>query len=84
LPSLLIQLENKVLEMEYVAIDNLKVMEVIKRKWDLPVPKDSKSFIAYYFDQILKQLKISESFATFYPFVKKYFNELILTLEDET
>jgi len=71
-PSLSIPLENKVLEMEYVAIDMLKGMEVIKRKWDLPVPQDSKSVIAYYTDQILKQLKIGGAFATFYPLVKKY------------
>jgi type III restriction enzyme len=54
LPSLNIPLENKVLEMEYVAVDMLKGMEVIKRKWDLPVPQDSKSVIAYYTDQIQK------------------------------
>jgi type III restriction enzyme len=50
----------------------LKGMEVIRRKWDLPVPKDSKSVIAYYTDQILKQLKIGTAFASFYPLVKKY------------
>jgi len=71
LPSLNIPLENKVLEMEYVAVDMLKGMEVIKRKWDLPVPQDSKSVIAYYTDQILKQLKIGGAFASFYPLVKK-------------
>jgi len=72
LPTLSIPLENKVLEMEYVAIDMLKGMEVIKRKWDLPVPQDSKSVIAYYTDQILKQLKIGGAFASFYPVIKKY------------
>jgi len=78
-PSLSIPLENKVLEMEYVAIDMLKGMEVIKRKWDLPVPQDSKSVIAYYTDQILKQLKISGAFATFYPLVKKYVIEKLFS-----
>ncbi|MCG2820742.1 MAG: hypothetical protein L6371_02505, partial [Candidatus Atribacteria bacterium] len=58
LPSLKIPLENKVLEMEYVAVDMLKGIEVIKRKWNLPVPQDSKSVIAYYSHQILKQLSI--------------------------
>ncbi|MEM3592963.1 MAG: DEAD/DEAH box helicase family protein [Candidatus Micrarchaeia archaeon] len=82
LPSLKIPLENKILEMEYVAVDMLKGMEVIKRKWDLPVPKDSKSVIAYYTDQILKRLKISGAFATFHPLVKRYvieklFNEKV-------
>jgi type III restriction enzyme len=72
LSSLSIPLENKVLEMEYIAVDMLKGIEVIKRKWDLPVPQDSKSVIAYYTDQILKQLKIGSAFASFYPLVKKY------------
>jgi type III restriction enzyme len=86
LPSLLIPLENKILEMEYVAVDMLKGMEVIRRKWDLPIPKDSKSVIAYYTDQILKQLKIPGAFSSFYPLVKRYvieklFNERV-NLED--
>jgi len=79
LHSLSIPLENKVLEMEYVAIDMLKGMEVIKRKWDLPVPQDSKSVIAYYTDQILKQLKIGGAFAVFYPLIKKYVLEKLFT-----
>jgi len=79
LTSLAIPLENKILEMEYVAVDMLKGMEVIKRKWNLPVPQDSKSVIAYYTDQILKQLKISGAFATFYPLVKKYVIEKLFT-----
>ena len=79
LPSLALPLENKILEMEYVAVDMLKGMEVIKRKWDLPVPQDSKSVIAYYTDQILKQLKICGAFAAFYPFVKKYVIEKLFS-----
>lgn len=86
LPSLQIPLENKILEMEYIAVDMLKGMEVIKRKWDLPVPRDSKSVIAYYTDQILKQLRISGAFESFYPVVKRYVIELLftdkVTLED--
>ncbi|OSS41652.1 Type 3 restriction-modification enzyme helicase subunit [Desulfurella amilsii] len=81
LPSLKIPLENKIIEMEYVAIDMLKGMEVIKRKWELPVPKDSKSVIAYYTDQILKQLKIGGAFARFYPMVKRYVVEKLFTQE---
>jgi len=77
--SLTVPLENKVLEMEYVAVDMLKGLEVIKRKWDLPVPQDSKSVIAYYADQILKQLKIGGAFASFYPVVKKYVVEKLFT-----
>ncbi|MCD6398950.1 MAG: hypothetical protein J7L08_03435, partial [Candidatus Aenigmarchaeota archaeon] len=75
LPSLKIPLENKILEMEYVAVDMLEGVERIKRKWNLPVPKDSKSVIAYYTDLILKELKIGGVFASFYPLsllVKKY------------
>jgi type III restriction enzyme len=72
LPPLSIPLENRILETEYIATDMLKGMEVIRRKWDLPVPQDSKSVIAYYTDQILKQLKIGGAFASFYPLVKKY------------
>ncbi len=79
LPSLAIHLENKILDMEYVAIDMIKGVEVIKRKWDLPVPQDSKSVIAYYTDQILKRLKISGAFASFYPVVKKYVAEKLFT-----
>lgn len=79
LPSLAILLENKILEMEYVAVDMLKGLEVIKRKWDLPVPQDSKSVISYYTDQILKQLKIGGAFATFYPLVKKYVIEKLFS-----
>jgi len=79
LPSLSIQLENKILEMEYVAVDMLKGMEVIKRKWDLPVPQNSKSVIAYYADQILKQLKIGGAFDIFYPLVKKYVIEKLFS-----
>ncbi len=86
LPSLKIPLENKILEMEYVAVDMLKGMEVIKRKWDLPVPQDSKSVIAYYTDRILKQLKIGGAFASFHPMVKKYVVEKLfaekIDLED--
>jgi len=81
LPLLAIPLENKILEMEYVAVDILKGMEVIKRKWDLPVPQDSKSVIAYYTDQILKQLKIRGAFATFYPLVKRYVIEKLFDKE---
>jgi len=72
LPPLSVPLENKILEMQYSAVDMLEGREVIKRKWDLPVPQDSKSVIAYYTDQILKQLKIGGAFASFYPLVKKY------------
>jgi len=79
LPSLSIPLENKILEMEYEARDLIKDVVVIRRKWDLPVPQDSKSVIAYYTDQILKRLKINSGFATFYPLVKKYVIEKLFS-----
>ncbi|RLL85438.1 hypothetical protein CN13_07535 [Petrotoga sp. HKA.pet.4.5] len=79
LPPVAIPLENKILEMEYVAVDMLKGMEIIKRKWNLPVPQDSKSVIAYYTDQILKQLKIRGVFSSFYPLVKKYVVEKLFS-----
>jgi len=81
LPALNIPLENKVLEMEYVAIDMLEGVERIKRKWDLPVPKDAKSVIAYYTDLILKELKISGAFASFYSIVKKYVQEKLFDVK---
>ena len=81
LPSLKIPLENKVLEMEYIAVDMLKGVERIKRKWDLPVPKDAKNVIAYYTDLILKRLKIGRAFANFYPIVKKYVQSKLFDVE---
>ncbi len=56
-----------------------KRVVVIKRKWDLPVPQSHKSVIAYYTDQILKQLKINGAFAGFYPLVKKYVIEKLFS-----
>jgi len=52
---------------------------VIRRKWNLPVPQDSKSVIAYYSYQILKQLSIGGAFASFHPIVKKYVIEKLFT-----
>ena len=81
LASLKIPLENKVLEMEYIAVDMLKGVERIKRKWDLPVPKDAKSVIAYYTDLILRRLRIGGAFAKFYPIVKKYVQSKLFDVE---
>ena len=75
LPALAIPLENKILETEYIAVDMLNGREVINRKWELPVPRDPKSVIAYYTDRILKELKIGGAFDSFYPLVKKYVSE---------
>jgi len=79
LPSLGVQLENKILETQYIGVDMLTGVEVIREKWNLPVPQDAKSVIAYYTDQILKQLKIPGAFADFYPLVKKYVAEKLFT-----
>ncbi|NCO24222.1 MAG: hypothetical protein COZ07_04170 [Candidatus Infernicultor aquiphilus] len=79
LPSLKIPLENKVLEMEYIASNMLTGLEAIKRKWNLPVPQDSKSVIAYYSHQILKQLSIGGAFANFHPIVKRYVIEKLFS-----
>jgi len=79
LHPLLITLENKILEMEYEARDIIKNVVIIQRKWDLPVPQKSESVIAYYTDQILKQLKMGGAFATFYPLVKKYVIEKLFS-----
>jgi type III restriction enzyme len=81
LPTLNLILENKILKMEYVGIDMLKDVIVVERKWDLPVPQNSKSVIAYYTDQILKQLKIGGTFDNFYPMVKKYVVEKLFNKE---
>ncbi len=42
-------------------------------------PKDPKAVISYYTDKILKQLKITGAFASFYPLVKKYVEEKLFT-----
>jgi type III restriction enzyme len=79
LHSLSIPLEFDTSETEYEARDLINDEVVIRRKWGLPVPQDSKSVIAYYTDQILKQLKIGGSFASFYPLVKKYVIEKLFS-----
>ncbi|RKX70069.1 hypothetical protein DRP43_03740, partial [candidate division TA06 bacterium] len=74
LPSLKLTFEKKVLEetIDYEAKDYLKGISLVKRKWNLPVPKDIHSVIGYYADQIRKRLKIPKSFAEFYPIVEQY------------
>ena len=78
LPSLAIPLENKALEEEYVAV-NIEGVPLIERRWNLPVPKDPKSVIAYYTDKILKELKIPGAFASFHPLVKRYVIEKLFS-----
>ena len=72
LPSLAIPLEDKDFSAEYVGISMLDKTELIHRHWDLPVPQDSKSVIAYYTQEILKQLRLGSIFDKIYPIVKRY------------
>jgi type III restriction enzyme len=88
--SLNLLFENKVLEetIKYTAVD-LKGIPIVKREWELPVPKDISSVISYYAQQIRTSLHIPKSFAEFYPLVETYvrrklFNkELDLETKDE-
>jgi type III restriction enzyme len=82
LPSLRLPLEKNKTEIIYQAEDIIKGAEMIKRKWRLPVPRNSGSVIAYYADIIRRNLKLPSSFADFYPLVKEYvmtklFNEKV-------
>jgi type III restriction enzyme len=72
LPSLAIPLKDKDFSAEYVGISMLDKTELIHRHWDLPVPQDSKSVIAYYTQEILKQLRLGSIFDKIYPIVKRY------------
>lgn len=72
IPPLNLPLRNKILETEYVAYDLIEGYEVIRRKWLLPVPQESKSVISYFTDQILQRLRIKGHFADFHPIVKRY------------
>jgi len=67
-------LENKVLETDYIAKRMDDGTEVVRKKWILPVPQDARSVIAYYTQKILKKLKIptTTNFEKFYPLVKNY------------
>ena len=72
LPALSFSLGDKILKTTYRAVDMVTKAVEIERVWDLPVPQDTKSVIAYYTDRILKQLKLINVFADFYPLVKSY------------
>jgi len=67
-----INLENKVFKTTYQAVNMITGTVEVERKWDLPVPQDIKSVIAYYTGQILKKLDLSNMFADLYPIVKEY------------
>jgi len=81
LPKAKIAFEDKVLKetISYEAKDYLKGAIFVKRKWNLPVPKDVSSVIGYYAEQVRKELKIPKSFAEFYPIIEKYVKEKLFT-----
>ncbi len=81
LRSLKIPLENKIFKTTYKAVDMITNVVAIERVWDLPVPQDTKSVIAYYTDRILKQLKLPNMFSDFYPIVKNYVEKKLFDQE---
>ena len=86
IPQLSIKLENKVFKTTYRAIDMVTGAVQIERNWNLPVPQDVKSVIAYYTGRILNELNLSNMFADIYPIVKDYIQkklfDQIVNLED--
>lgn len=79
LQSLSLPLENKVLKTTYKAVDMVTNVVAVERVWDLPVPQDTKSVIAFYTDRILNQLKLPNMFSDFYPLVKSYVETKLFT-----
>ncbi|MBL7125147.1 MAG: DEAD/DEAH box helicase family protein [Dehalococcoidales bacterium] len=69
-----LELGDKVLKTQYIAQDMLTKVVVVEREWNLPVPQDTKSVIAYYTQKILKELHLptTTNFPLFYPLVKDY------------
>ncbi len=72
IPPLNIRLENKVFKTTYKAVDMVTGSVQVERNWDMPVPQDVKSVIAYYTGRILKELNLANMFADLYPIVKEY------------
>ena len=68
------ELQNKIYKTKYIAEDMLTKAVVVEKEWDLPVPKDSNSVIAYYTHRIIKEIKLPDTtnFPILYPLVKKY------------
>ena len=79
------ELGKKVFQTTYIGEDMLDKVIVVKRKWNLPVPQNSNSVIAYYTQKILKELKIPEitNFSVLYPLVKKYVRKRLFKKEIE-
>jgi len=56
---------------------------VVEREWNLPVPQDTRSVIAYYTQKVLKELHLptTTNFPLFYPLVKDYVEHRLFTEE---
>lgn len=76
-------LEDKVLKTKYIAQDMLTNVVVVEREWNLPVPQDTRSVIAYYTQKVLKELHLptTTNFPLFYPLVKDYVEHKLFTEE---
>ena len=74
-------LEDKVLKTKYIAQDMLTNVVVVEREWNLPVPQDTRSVIAYYTQKVLKDLHLptTTNFPLFYPLVKDYVEHKLFT-----
>ncbi|MGB9760257.1 DEAD/DEAH box helicase family protein [Caldisericum sp.] len=81
IPPLKIKLENKVFKTTYKAVDMVTGAVQVERKWDLPVPQDVKSVIAYYTGRILKELNLFNMFADLYPIVEEYIGKKLFDHE---
>jgi len=77
------ELEDKVLKTKYIAQDMLTNVVVVEREWNLPVPQDTRSVIAYYTQKVLKELHLptTTNFPLFYPLVKDYVEHKLFTEE---
>lgn len=77
------ELEDKVLKTKYIAQDMLTNVVVVEREWNLPVPQDTRSVIAYYTQKVLKELHLptTTNFPLFYPLVKDYVEHRLFTEE---
>ncbi len=81
IPSLSIKLENKIFKTNYKAFDMVTGAVQVERSWDLPVPQDIKSVIAYYTGKILNEIKLPNMFADLYPIVKEYIEKKLFDQE---
>jgi len=78
-----LEVGDKVLKTQYIAQDMLTNVVVVEREWNLPVPQDTRSVIAYYTQKVLKELHLpsTTNFPLFYPLVKEYVEHRLFTEE---